>query len=104
MGIILPPKMSPEILDLHSRIEIMTKQIQKKDSLIETLQSEATLSHESHRTEVTTLRSDLITAQANLKRETAARTALEKGFVTEENYLTIRYAEAQKGIKVRFLF
>ena len=92
--------MSAELLDLHSRIEMMSRQIKAKDSAIEIYESEAKTANDAHRSEVTSLRCDLITAQANLKRETAARTALEKGFVTEENYLTIRYAEAQKGIKV----
>lgn len=103
VGIILPPRMSNEMLDLQSKLEMMRRQLDNRDKEIASLVAEAAISKESYFTEVTALRADLIVVQSNLKRESAERAALESGFVTEENYLTIRYAAAQKGVKVSSL-
>ena len=95
--------MSNEEIDLRSKLEVMRRQLESRDQEIASLVAEATINKESFFTEVTALRADLIVAQSNLKRESSERAALESGFVTEDNYLTIRYAAAQKGVKVSTL-
>jgi hypothetical protein len=95
--------MSNEVIDLKSKLEVMRRQMESRDQEIASLLAEAAVNKEAYYTEVTALRAELIVVQSNLKRESAERAALESGFVTEDNYLTIRYAAAQKGVKVSTL-
>lgn len=96
--------MSNEEIDLKSKLEVMRRQMESRDKEIAFLLAEAAINKDSYFTEVTALRAELIVVQSNLKRESAERAALESGFVTEDNYLTIRYAAAQKGVKVSTIY
>ena len=102
VGLVLPVHASKETLQLKSTIEVMRRQIQTRDNKIHSLETDYTFEVQHFKNQITTVRSDLIIAQSNLKREIAARIALEKGFVTEDNYLTSRLSVAQKGVKVNY--
>ena len=101
VGLVLPVHTSKEMLQLQSTIEVMRRQIESRDNKIHSLETDYTFEVQHFKNQITGVRSDLIVAQSNLKREIAARIALEKGFVTEDNYLTSRLSVAQKGVKVR---
>ena len=79
--------MSKETLQLLSTIEIMKRQIETRDNKIHALETDYSLEIANFKNDVTTLRTDLIISQCNLKREMTSRMEVEKGKVCHAFYL-----------------
>ena len=99
MGVVFAPRKPLEELELIARVGVLEQQVASRDRYIANLQGEFYMELSAFKDEITTVREDATVVRLELKRERAAREALQTGYVNEDNHLTSFLATAEKDLQ-----
>jgi hypothetical protein len=98
VGIKISKKSSSEMIELRSKVEVMQRQIDSRDRIIETLEAEYSIEVESFKSHAIILRTELIVVSETVKREKTARLSIESSFVTQDSDINTSIATTTLGV------
>jgi hypothetical protein len=97
--VVLPPRRTAEERELQTRVHVLGQQLESRNRAVLQLEAEMQAEVVAFRNEITGVRADLVATRLELKRERAAREALQTSYVTEDNFLTSFLATAEKDLQ-----